>query len=248
MKPNLAADLAVFRNARILFYHHSVGENILAGIERLDDETGGGRLRTTSFEDGAAFEGPVLAHGEGGENKVPKSKIDFFASTIRNVPRLKPDLAFMKFCYVDFEPRTDVDDLFSYYQRTLESLKREHPEIRFAHVTVPLTERPTDIKSSLRRLLGREVWADAANMKRAEFNRRLKEKFATDPIFDLALVEATGSDGATSVFEADGRAYLSLQPRYTDDGGHLNAAGQRAAGAAAIQFVADALKSRPSAR
>jgi hypothetical protein len=154
----------------------------------------------------------------------------------------------MKLCFVDFDPRTNVDDLFGHYQRTVEDLKREHPEIRFAHVTAPLFRRPTDLKSSARRLLGREVWEDAANVKRAEYNRRLKETFASDPVFDLARVEATGPDGSVSSFEQGGRTYLTLHPSFTDDGGHLNASGQRTAGAAAIRFLAAALESRPKAR
>lgn len=245
MSQQLAADLKVIGQRRILFVHHSVGVNILAGVERLDAEAGGGHLLMAWLPRASAIEGPVLAHGGGGRNKDPKSKIDFFAATIRNEPRLKPDVAFMKLCFVDFEPGTDVEDLFSHYQRTLESLKREHPEIRFAHVTAPLFKRPSDLKSSLNRLLGREVWEDAANVKRAEYNRRLIESFPSDPVFDLARVEATGPDGSVTAFEQAGRKVPSLNPIYTDDGGHLNDLGQRAAGAAMIRFLAGAVESRP---
>ncbi len=243
MEQQLTADLTVVRNGRMLFSHHSVGANIISGIERLDEEVGGGRLRIATPEE-AQSGAPALIHVSGGSNKDPKSKIDFFAATIRNEPRVRPNLAFMKLCFVDFEPRTDIDDLFSYYQRTMEALKREHPEIRFAHVTVPLFKRPTDVKQSLRRLLGFEVWEDAANAKRSEFNRRLMESFPGDPVFDLARAEATGPDGRLSTFKRDAGTYLSLNSRYTDDGGHLNASGQRVAGAAAIRFLAEALRSR----
>lgn len=248
MTPQLAADLAVVRQGRILFSHHSVGQNVVNGIERLDAEAGSGHLRSVSIGEAAAIEGPVLAHGGGGRNGAPKSKIDFFAATIRGGPGLKPDLAFMKLCHVDFDPRTDVDDLFSYYRSTLESLKREHPEIQFAHVTVPLMERPAGLKTSLRRLLGLEVWEDAANVKRSEFSKRLAEGFPSDPIFDLARVEATGPDGSMSTFEYHGRIYPSLHPRNADEGGHLNLPGQRAAGSAAARFAADALKGKRSVR
>ena len=244
----LAADLAVVRRGRILFSHHSVGQNVVAGLERLDAEAGGSRLRTASLAEAAALEGPVLAHGGGGRNGEPKSKIDSFADAIRGEAGLRADLAFMKLCYVDFDPKTDVDDLFSHYRLTLEALKREHPEIRFAHVTTPLMKRPTDLGSSLRRLLGLEVWEDAANAKRNEYNRRLAEHFASDPIFDLARVEATAPDGSPVAFELGGRSQLSLYPGYTADGGHLNAPGQRAAGAAAIRFAADALADHRKAR
>ena len=245
---SLEGDLAVVRQARVLFTHHSVGVNILAGIERLDAEAGGPRLRIAPLEQAASVEGPVLAHGGGGRNTDPRSKIDAFAATVRDLPGLQPDLAFMKLCYVDFDPGTNVEELFDHYRRTLEALKLEHPRIRFAHVTAPLFRRPTDLKSSARRLLGLPVWEDAANRKREEYNRRLVEHFASDPIFDLAGAESTTPGGGSSSSEQDGRRVRSLHPGYTDDGGHLNLAGQRAVGTAAVRFLAGALRTRDGAR
>jgi hypothetical protein len=173
----LASDLAAARQGRILCSHHSVGANIIAGIRRLDAESSeGGRLRVVPLEQAIASQAPALIDISGGRNMEPKTKIDFFAAAIRGEKRLKPDLAFMKLCFVDFNPRTDVNDLFTYYRDTLEALKREHPEIRFAHVTVSLTTWPTGLKQRINRLIGREVWADASNVKRAEFNWRLKER------------------------------------------------------------------------
>jgi hypothetical protein len=244
-----AADLAVVRQGRILFSHHSVGANVIMGIQRLDAENpGGGHIRVTSLEEAATSKGPMLIHFSGGQNGEPKTKIDSFAATIRGETRLKPDLAFMKFCYVDFNPRTDVDDLFGYYRRTLEALKQEHPEIRFAHVTVPVTRWPTELKWRIFRLIGKEVWEEAANVKRAEFNRRLKESFGSDPVFDLAQLEAKAPDGRVTTFEQGGQSYLSLYPGYTEDGGHLNTVGQQVAGTAAIRFMAEGLKGRGPAQ
>lgn len=236
----LAADLAVVRKARVAFYHHSVGADVLAGVARLDAAAGGGRLRLASWEEAVAVDGPVLANGEGGRNGDPRGKVDAFAAIVRGQSRLRPDLAFMKFCYVDFDPGTDVDALLSHYRETLQALKAEHPGIRFAHVTAPLFRRPADLKSSARRLLGLQVWEDAANAKRAEYNRRLVEAFPGDPVFDLAGVEA-GGPGAPG-------AAPSLLPEFTEDGGHLNAAGQATAGAAAIRFLAGALPARMAGR
>ncbi len=228
----LKTDLATARQGRILFSHHSVGTDILAGIKRLDDENPeAGRLRIRPLTEAVTLQGPVLIDISGGRNKEPKTKIDHFAATIRSETRLKPDLDFLKLCFVDFSPHTDVDDLFGYYRKTFEALKQEYPGIRFAHVAVPVTTRPTGLKSRIFRLIGRDVWQDAANAKRAEFSRRLKQSFGSDPVFDLARVEATAPDGQLMTFEHGGRSYFSLYPGYTDDGAHLNAAGQRAAGA-----------------
>jgi len=248
-KTQLTADLATVRQSRILFSHMSVGADILAGIKRLDAENAGGKsLRLVSLQEAVASGGPVLIDVSGGRNGEPRTKIDFFAATIRGEARLKPNLAFMKLCYVDFNPRTDVDELFNYYRSTVASLKKEHPEIRFAHVTVPLMEQPTGLKWRIYRFIGREVWEDAANVKRAQFNQRLQENFRSDPVFDIARVEATAPDGRLTTFEQGGRSYLSLYPGYTEDGGHLNAAGQRVAGVAAIRFLAEGLSGRSTAR
>jgi len=60
---------------------------------------------------------------------------------------------------------------------------------------------------------------------RGEFNRLLRERYAEDPIFDLAAVTSTYPDGRRETFTLDGKTYESLVPAYTDDGGHLNAVG-----------------------
>ena len=238
----LADDLAIVRQGRILFLHHSVGANIITGIQRLDAEVSGkSKIRLASLDEGATSTGPMMIQFSGGQNGWPKSKIDSFAAAIRGEPRLKPDIAFLKLCYADFDPQTDVADIFNYYRTTIDALKRKYPEIRFAHITVPLKVRPVGLKHRIYRLIGREVWEDASNVKRAEFNRRLKEGFGADPLFDLSLVEATAPDGHLTTFELGGQSYLSLYPGYSEDGGHLNAVGQRMAGAAAIRFMAEGL-------
>jgi len=247
MTPQLLSDLAAVRRARILFSHHSVGANLLEGIGKLDADAGGERLRVVSAET-APPSGSALIHVSGGRNTDPRSKIDFFAATLRGQASLKPDVAFMKLCFVDFEPRTDVPALFGHYRTALEALKRDFPGVRFAHVAAPLMARPTDLKSRLRRLLGKEVWEDAANARRAEFNQLLARTFAADPIFDLARVESTAPDGRPTTYDLGGHSYQSLYPGYTVDGGHLNALGQRVAGEAAIHFLAGAVSGKPAAR
>jgi hypothetical protein len=201
-----------------------------------------------SREAAGGVAGPLLAHGGGGRNGDPKGKIDIFAAAIRKDAGLHPNLAFLKLCYADVDPRTDVADVFEHYRKTLEDLRREFPGIRFAHVTIPLMEHPVDLKNRIYRVIGREVWADASNVKRAEFNRRLLEAFPADPIFDLAKLEATRPDGGQATFEAGGKTYPSLWAGYSEDGGHLNVAGQRAAAAEAARFMAGALQGAQAAR
>ena len=239
-----ATDLETVRQGRILFSHHSVGMNLLAGLQRLDTRVGGGALNVVPLAQAKASAGPALIEVSGGRNTDPRSKIDFFAETIRS-QTLRPDLAFMKFCYVDFEPSTDIDGLFAYYRGTMDALEREHPEIEFAHVTVPLVSRPMDLKERMFRLIGRPVWEDSANVKRSQFNQRLLAAYPADPIFDLAKVESTRPDGTRETFELGGQVYYSMVPRYTSDHGHLNERGQDAAAPVLVRFLADALTHRP---
>lgn len=237
----VATALDVIRQSRVLFLHQSVGFNIIDGIKRLDVEHGGNRLRVVSGPD-TRVSGPAVFEMVGGENTVPKSKIDAFAAVIREKPQLRPDLAFMKLCYVDFNAATPVGDVFAHYRTTLETLKRDYPGIKFAHVTVPLTVRPSPLKRRLSAFLGKQGWSDIENAKRAEFNQLLLQHFAADPIFDLATAEATAPDGSKSTFDHAGKSIQALYEGYTEDGGHLNTQGQTAIGATAIRFIADGLR------
>jgi hypothetical protein len=104
------SNVAAARQGRILFSHMSVGANIIDGIKPLDAAHSAPRgLRVASLEEALASNGPALIDISGGRNMEPKTKIDFFAGNIRREARLKPDLAFMKLCFVDFNPRTDVE-------------------------------------------------------------------------------------------------------------------------------------------
>ncbi|MES1171703.1 MAG: hypothetical protein ABUL77_00575 [Bacteroidota bacterium] len=239
---DLTADLDRVRQARIFFSHHSVGGNVLAGVESLYREAGRPGFKLVDLKDVLEEKGPGWIEGVGGKNGAPRSKIDFFAETIRKEKALQPRIAFMKFCYVDFNPHTDVDELFGHYASTLAALKREHPEITFAHVTAPLMRRPTEIKWRILRLMGRMVWEDDANVKRHRFNQRLLKEFAADPIFDLARAESTRPDGSRETFTHGDGVFHSLEPSYTNDGGHLNDLGQRVVGAEMVRFVSKALQ------
>ncbi len=247
---SVAEDLNRVRQARILFSHHSVGWNLLTGVQGIDTEVGGGKLNVIELADDQVGQvgrrdklvaGPALFHVSGGDNGAPNTKIDFFVALLNGLRDPKPQLAFMKLCFVDFNSSTNVDELFAYYQNAIATLKREHPEITFAHVTAPLTTRPNDLKSRIKRLIGRQVPQDLANAKRGQFNDRLLKAFANTPIFDLARAESTRPDGSRELFGLDGQEHASMVPAYTDDGGHLNGLGQRIIGQQMLHFLAGAL-------
>ncbi len=47
-----------------------------------------------------------------GQNTVPQSKIDDFVKYIQNGIGAEADIAFFKFCYIDFAKETDIKKLF----------------------------------------------------------------------------------------------------------------------------------------
>ncbi len=237
-----ASEMAVVAASRILFLHHSVGADIISGMRSLDAGSGGqDHLRVVPLERIDATGGAALIEFSGGENGRPDSKIDAFVTAVRSLPPKGVDLALMKLCFVDFNPRTDVAALFRTYRVAIEDLQRDRPDIKIGHATVPLTVYPREMKWRAFRLIGKEVWEDESNAKRQEYNALLKEKFAGSPILDIAGREAQRQDGREELFVLRGRKYPALDPQKSDDGGHLNALGQRVLGAAMMRYIADAV-------
>lgn len=225
------------REVRLFFAHQSVGQNILSGVAQLS----GHRIEPTpllSLHPNEPLPGWVdMTVGQNGD---PDGKIEAFVAAFDKHPTFRPDLALLKFCFVDFQPATDVERLFHHYEHALRGLAARHPETVFGHVTIPLTVYPTELKWRAFRLIGRGVWEDDANIKRTEFNQRLRAAFGAAPIFDLSGAESLGPDGRHSLFEHAGQHYPTLDPRYAEDEGHLNALGQQVLGTAFLRFVASA--------
>jgi hypothetical protein len=222
-------DLATLQASRVWFGHHSVGRNILDGLQALSKEAG------VAVEIG---EGPV------GQNTRPLEKFEDFARRAERDPGDGVQLMVMKLCYVDFDPSTDVDELIRAYAASVERVKKARPGIRIVHVTPPLCARPGDVKSKLNRMLGRQVWEDDSNAKRSEFAKKLVAKFPGEPVFDLSRIESTRPDGTTESHDVGGRPVPMLWPGFTTDGGHLNELGSKVAAKAFAETLARALRQR----
>jgi len=212
---------------RIYFGHQSVGANILHGVKELG-QTSGLRL---------AIKDEFLA-----ENGDPLRKLENFKKAVGEGSRY--DIALMKFCYVDIDADTDVRALFERYRATLAELRAANPRTTFVHVTLPLTTAQTGPKALAKRLLGRAPYGTIENVRRAEYNSLLRRTYAgREPIFDLARLEATAPDGTLAMVTWDGSTVPAMAPAYTDDGGHLNAAGRARA---AREFLAVLASARPA--
>lgn len=214
----------------IYFGHHSVGKNIIQGINELSDEYPEIKLNIVETTDLANQQAGVFAHSKVGENADPASKIKAFDNFVNNGIGKKADIAMFKLCYVDITQGTNVQEVFANYTQAMDRLKSEYPNVKFVHITSPLRSVKIPWKRRLKNFLnGKKNPTDInSNALRNEYNVMLREKYgSTDPIFDLADAEATYPDGKKETYEKDGKTYYAMVQDYTYDGGHLNKVGRR---------------------
>src|SRR5262249_9066261 len=130
LRSETRADLQAIAQSRIFFSHHSVGRNVMAGLTSFAAEAGV-PLRFVEVDGdatgAAAPAGAVFLHASGGANGEPDSKLGFFASALGRLADRPPELALMKFCYVDFNPQTDPNALFARYQATVDAIRKASP-------------------------------------------------------------------------------------------------------------------------
>jgi hypothetical protein len=219
---------------------------MLSGLRLIAAEHGVRGIQIVSVDSPPQSELPeaFFAHSRVGANEDPISKVEEFVRRMRGGFPGEPAVAFMKFCYVDFDPYTKVPELFAYYRSTIDQLTKELPAVRLVHATVPLMTRDLSVKNRIRLLLGRTPWRDGANIRRHEFNELLRQSYDPSRIIHIARVESTSPNGAREDFTNHGRQYFSLSPAYTNDGGHLNEGGQRRVAAEMIRVLARNLRQR----
>ncbi len=225
---------------KIYFGHHSVGVNIIDGISDLMKENPQIKLNIKETNNPSDFDGPVFGHSGVGRNTDPKSKVDAFTNYMAQGIGAKADISFFKFCYVDIARDTDVNKVFSNYKKSIARVKTQNQKYLILHITIPLTMKPTGIKTFIKRLIGKPIWGDDKNVKRNEFNELLENEYkGKAPIFDLAKIESTFPDGRRCTFTKDGKTYYSLVPEYTYDGGHLNEKGRKIIAEQLLIFLAN---------
>src|SRR3954469_13552219 len=103
-------ELARVASRRIFFGHQSVGANILDGV----NDVAQGKLRIREGRSSALLASPGLLHARLGKNESPSSKVKDFEAALDSLGGAV-DIAFFKFCYVDFDASTDVEQLFTEY-------------------------------------------------------------------------------------------------------------------------------------
>jgi hypothetical protein len=226
---------------KFYFGHQSVGFNILDGIADVMKAYPQITLNIEETQAVADFQAPLFGHSRVGQNNDPQAKIDAFAKVLEQGVGEKVNMAFLKFCYVDFEPQTDPQKVFNAYMTRMNQLKQEFPEVTLIHFTAPLSvSLQSGPKAWVKKVLGTPPWDAAENIKRNQYNVLLKAEYAgKEPIFDLAESESTFPNGKRSSFKVDGKEYYQLVKEYTDDGGHLNERGRKIVAERLLLFLAN---------
>jgi hypothetical protein len=233
----LRAELERVAQRRIFFGHQSVGLNLLDGLAQLAAAEGV-PLRVAEVPAADKVAPASLGHAFVAENGDPLRKLQSFERAMGQQPT-RVEVALVKFCYVDFSADTDAKALFARYRASIDVLRSRHPGTTFVHVTAPLTEVQGGAKGLLKRLLGRAPYGTVENVRREEYNALLRETYGgREPIFDLARIESVAPDGTAVTTQWKGRVVPAMAPVFTEDGGHLNAAGKLRAARELVSVLA----------
>jgi len=214
----------------IYFAHKSVGFNIIDGIKDITD-----KINIQSIVDNPQISESIFLHSQIGENYKPLLKLEDFSKRINSEVLNSIDTAFLKFCYVDVDETTDIDVLFGTYTETYAILEERNPKIMFIHMTIPLMSQQKGLKSFIKKLIGRKVNGYEDNVRRQEFNSKIRENYPL--IFDIAEIESTKPDGSRMIHSLNGIEYYSMYSGYTNDGGHLNETGRKKVAKELLEFL-----------
>lgn len=218
---------------RILFGHQSVGLDLLNGVRSLSPAT---RITDLTSES-SIVDGNGIYHALIGKNGDPHSKIDDFARYVTSIGS-KCDILMMKLCYVDVTRDTDIRELFEHYRAAVRNLAKAAPEARLVHVTVPLRSVRLGLRSRIRILAGHTIEAVEDNIQRDAYNALLTSEYGGNGhLFDLAACEATSPNGHKSALRYKNMPVPNLYPKFTRDGGHLNAEGRKVIASEFIKLI-----------
>lgn len=218
---------------KVFFGHQSIGDNIIAGIEDIMKTNPSIKMNIIQLKESPRTNSGSLIHdGDIGENGLPEKKIEHFTTVLNDRLPNEVDIAFMKFCFLDINAKTDLDKVLTTYSDNIRMLQVENPKTKFVHFTIPLLrkQKKNGIKSWINKMLGKKddgFFANEHNIARNKYNQRLINQYNDkEAIFDIAGIESTFADGTRCSFKNDDNIYYSLVPDYTHDGGHLNENGR----------------------
>lgn len=211
-------------NKAVYFAHMSVGYEIIQGLEIIQSKNPSLQFNIVETRDPKQIEAPIFAHSKIGENRDPHFKMEDFKSLLDEGLGEKLDYAFLKFCFVDVERDTDIDQLFNNYVKTVEEIQAKYPKLKLIHFTVPIRVKPNDWKGKINQFLVRDH-----NINRNKINNKIRAHFDDSELFDLALYQSMLPDGSRNKYTVFGTDVFILNPDFTYDGGHLNEKGSEVA-------------------
>ena len=222
---------------KIFFGHQSVGANVIQGIRDIMDQDHRLKLNLVTSAEPQSVSGPAFVESLIGKNGNPRSKDKAFADILARGMGSQGGIALYKYCYVDIDPDTDVQQLFKNYSTEIADLTVRYPALTIVPVTVPLTTDEAGLRTWVKTMIGRPTSRDV-NLKRNQFNALLRKNYAGKPFFDLAQIESTRPDGSRSYVVSHGQTIYTLAPELTTDGGHLNQTGRQAAARQLLEVLA----------
>ncbi len=222
------------------FGHQSVGDNILDGIEALQHVYPWINVKIKEGYSGADVKVGMILHSKIGQNFNPVSKILAFYKIIESGVGDSVDVAFFKFCYIDFNSGTNFKEVFKEYKTTMDKLMQMYPDVLFIHATAPLVVVQSGLKAWIKKIIGRPLDGVDDNIVRHQYNELVRKEYGQGIVFDIAEAESTQNGGRRQSFIMDGKTYYSLSPIYTNDGGHLNETGQHHVATVFIKQLLDA--------
>lgn len=237
MDPEINNKIETLSQKNIYFGHRSVGENIIAGINKIISENAKNAIIIKEYINKDTIEANYFLHSNIGENGYPQSKFDEFTNIIGNLAKRNLNIAMMKLCFVDITKNTNIEVVFNSYVKMIDTLQQKYPKIKFIHFTVPLKSEPSLFNKLKDKIKGNDNYDPQDNLARNRYNELVFSKFPKADIFDLAGVESTFPNGKRESIIVDGRPCYTLIKDYSDDGGHLNELGKKIVSEKLIQKI-----------
>ena len=215
--PQSYLNLAAQKN--VVFDHHSIGGNIMTGMDTLQSQNPARYSFVSQFAPASSWF--TTHHGTGinigefqdGDNYYPDTKIAGFDTTIRGGIGNVVNIALMKFCFLDIsDDAANGLSTWNSYRTMMTNLIATYPNTRFIWMTGALEQAlsPAYI-----------------NREKSLFNNALRQYVQSNGgvLYDLADIESHDPNGNLIV---DGQGYEALYSGYaqTQDH-HLNSTGQQ---------------------
>lgn len=221
------AQWAALARRQIFFGHQSVGYNIMDGVADVLAANPRIALSVVESRDLDSSQAPAFRHAAVGRNAYPVEKMDDFLAVSTRGLGAAGGIGMVKLCFEDVGPTTNADSLFAEYRKRMEVLRARHPGLTIVHLTMPLTVVENWRGYLMKKLRGAPLEVES-NAVRNRYNALLLQTYqGREPVFDLARLESTLPDGRRTFARRGSDTVYVLAPRYTEDGGHLNADARR---------------------